>query len=146
LPDVLGSDHGLNCSHLLSVSTWHLQWFECAQILAFEDAYRHADLLGITAYLTTATSVTSAWATRSVPDVFRDLYAALPFKAAKVAAQAAVAAQFNLSTIAYEAGPGLVEDGVIEGGGATGAVTSLLIAVARDPAMQATATPYLSTP
>ena len=29
-----------------------------------------------------------------------------------------------------------MQDGVIEGGGATGAVTQLLIAVARDPRMQ----------
>jgi hypothetical protein len=35
----------------------------------------------------------------------------------------------------YEAGPGLVEPGVIEGGGATGAVTEMLVAAARSPRM-----------
>ena len=54
----------------------------------------------------------------------------------QTAAQAVVASSFNLSLIAYEAGPGLVQDGVIDGQSATGAVTELLIAAARDARMQ----------
>ena len=74
--------------------------------------------------------------TAAVDQVFDEMYAALPANVQTTRAQAAVAAAFNVSLIAYEAGPGLVEDGVIGGGGATGAVTTLLIAAARDPRMQ----------
>jgi len=60
----------------------------------------------------------------------------LPQAVKQTSAQAAVAAVFNVSLVAYEAGPGLVQDGVISGQSATGAVTELLIAAARDDRMQ----------
>jgi hypothetical protein len=69
--------------------------------------------------------------------VFDELYAALPATIKQIQGLSMLAAGFNVSLIAYEAGPGLVQDGVIGGGGgATGAVTSLLIATARDDRMQ----------
>ena len=68
--------------------------------------------------------------------MFDALYAGLPQAVKQTSAQAAVAAAFNVSLVAYEAGPGLVQDGVISGQSATGAVTELLIAAARDDRMQ----------
>lgn len=118
------------------LSTWTESTAASREILSFEDAFKYADHLGVVGYLSSVTTINSAWAAKSVPDVFKELYGALPAAVRTTAAQAAIAAQYNVSLIAYEGGPALVENGVIEGGGATGAVTSLLIAAARDPAMQ----------
>jgi hypothetical protein len=118
------------------LSTWTESTAASREILTFEDAYKYADHLGIAGYLSSITTINSAWAAKSVPNVFQELYGALPTAVQKTTAQATVAARYNLTLIAYEGGPGLVENGVIEGGGATGAVTSLLIATARDPSMQ----------
>jgi hypothetical protein len=118
------------------LSTWTISAPATREILAFEGAYKWADFVGVTGYLGAVSKVTSAWSAKSMLQVFEELYAALNSTESSFQGLRAAAAQYNLTLISYEAGPGLVQDGVIGGGGATGAVTELLVAAARNNRME----------
>ncbi len=117
------------------LSTWTHDVAVTREILAFAGAGAMADFIGVTGYLS-VDKVDDKWMVKNVSAVFDALYQALPANIAKLQEHARVASSYGLQLITYEAGPGLVQDGVIGGGGANGYITELLIAVARNPRME----------
>ena len=55
------------CPHVIEIVNISEHFAE--QVLAFEDAYRWADFVGVTGYMTAVDSVTSAWSALSLDQV-----------------------------------------------------------------------------
>lgn len=115
------------------LSTWAHDPSVTEEITTYLDAGASASFVGVTGYLGVDETIDGSWSSLNLHDVFEKLNTTLPHIRQQISDHAAVAGGVPLIT--YEAGPGLVEGGVIEGGGATGAVTELLISAARDNRM-----------
>ena len=115
------------------------------EMLSFNNTHKHVDLIGITLYFGVSETIDSSFASgKTVDDVFDLLWdSAKSFPSSTLTAVVDTAAAFGLGLQSYEAGPSLVQSGVIEGGGATGAVTELLAEVQRDARMAGIYAEYL---
>mmetsp|Transcript_134092 Transcript_134092/g.428462 ORF Transcript_134092/g.428462 Transcript_134092/m.428462 type:complete len:2501 (-) Transcript_134092:185-7687(-) len=102
-----------------------------------------ADLLGITGYMSPASSIDYSWAAKTPEDVIAAFQGGIENKRAILRGQKALAEAAGLGVVVYEGGVGLVEDGAIESGKATGFVTELLIATGRSPAFQSAVKAWL---
>ena len=124
------------------------------EMLAFEAAAEAVDALAVTLYwgLAGGQPGSSFASGRGADDVIADLAAAAAaFPGADdgnggpaLAGALAAAAAHGVAVESYEAGPSLVQSGVIGGGSATAAVTDLLVEVARDPRIYDVSKPPLS--
>lgn len=133
-------------------------WVE--EMLSWNDTARWVDYIGVTGYLGATPEIDSSWATYSVDQALAALETTVGLyrdagvdndnvgnPLAEIVAFLKTDDVALLSTdddsvkrvdvITYEAGPGLVEPGVIEGGRANGHITELLVATARDDGMAA---------
>jgi len=115
------------------------------EMLNFNDTHKHVDLIGITLYFGVSETIDSSFASgKTVDDVFDLLWdSARDFPDSTLTSVLDAAAAFGLGVQSYESGPSLVQSGVIEGGGATGAVTELLVEVQRDERMAGVYAEYL---
>lgn len=121
------------------LSTWTYQGANYAiEMLDFENTSSVVDAVGVTAYFGVDVAIDSSFASgRTADDVFDLLWAsANSFPGnTELSAIVAAASARGVEVQTYEAGPGLVQSGAIEGWGTTAAVTDLLIEVNRDARM-----------
>lgn len=106
--------------------------------LSYLAAHQTVDLLAVTAYMSTwpdGQTVDGSFATYSSAQIHNLVKSSAPSLAQRIKTIADVAAGYDVPTCVYEGGPGLVQDGVIGGGTASGAVTEGLIAANRHGGM-----------
>ncbi len=116
------------------------------QKLEFEDAYQHCDALAVAPYFgltprpdsDPSSDTIAGWTVERVLDEAEQV--ALPRAIAAMAAQKAVADEFGLELVAYEAGQHLVGVGAATN---NDALTALFLAANRDPRMGTMYTRYL---
>jgi hypothetical protein len=111
--------------------------FVTEELLSWQDTYQHVDVVATAGYFSPVETIDNSWSIKTPEEIHSALSAGASAFSAELAAQKEVALRYNVPLTTYEAGPGLVEHGVIGGGRATGAVTEALIAAVRDPAMEA---------
>lgn len=137
------------------LGAWTLMADEWAQeMLEWNNTADWVDFIGVTGYL--SSDVDDSWAIFSADEVIDALWTSASALAnatsdslTKVSSLLKESYQFDdghfVDLITYEAGPGLVEPGVIEGGAANGHITEVLIEAARSDAMADLYTFYLDT-
>jgi len=119
-------------------------WADVTNDLLSQNNGGGADLLGITGYMHPPGGVDPSYSPKTPAEVIALFTQGSENARSEVRAQKAIADAAGLGLAFYEGGVGLVEDGVIEGGRAIGAITELLMATGRTPAFQAAVEAWLN--
>jgi hypothetical protein len=87
------------------------------EMLSFNNTYLHVDFIGVTLYFGVSDTIDSSFASgKTADDVFDLLWSeAAKFPDSTLTEVIAAAAEFGVGIQSYEAGPSLVQSGVIEG-------------------------------
>ena len=117
--------------------------FVAREVLAWKDAYKHADALGVTGYITTPGTIGSDFATKTPKQIHKLMLDNLDAHRKILLEEKKTAKKYGLELVTYEAGTGLVQDGVIGGQQPDGRITELLIKTTRDPGTEEVVRRYL---
>ena len=140
--DVWGEENRHRLKFILATQT--SVPFVSEEVLAWKEAHKHADALGVTGYITTPRSINSDLATTPPEAIHQLMLDDLDDHRNELLAQRKIAEKYGLELASYEAGTGLVQDGVIGGGQPDGRITELLIETIRHPGTEEVVSRYLN--
>jgi hypothetical protein len=129
------------------LSTQTVSTYISEKILKYNNAYLHADALGVTGYFScdlTNHAMAARVPIMSFDQMFAKCDASLPNEINYIKKQLAIAAKYNISIAYYEGGPSILEDQAIYDGSETAGATEKYLAMHRHPKMKTTYLNFLN--